>query len=311
MRGLHRLAHTYSICAFEEETGRLGMAVQSHYFNVGPIVPWVERGVGVVATQADADVSYGPLGLELMRAGKSAEQALKALLAPDDEREVRQVAMVDASGNVAVHTGKKCIPEAGHHVGEGYSTQANLMLNDTVPDAMAKAYEGSGGDLIERLMVALEAAEDAGGDIRGRQSAAIVVARGPDEPRLGYADTVVDLRIEDHKRPLLALRRLVAINRGYRWIDEATEALAAGEMEKAEEAYEKMRGLAVGTREPMFWYAVSLVNEGHVDEALPVFGEVFAHDKVWADVLERLVPGGYFPADKELMKKVKATVEAK
>ena len=223
MRRLHRLAHTYSIVALEKETGRLGVAVQSHYFGVGPIVPWVEKGVGAVATQSLVEITYGPLGLDLMRAGKTAQEALTALVAADGERETRQVGMVDIKGNVAVHTGERCIPEAGHRMGDGYTVQANLMLNDEVPDAMAEAFENAEGDLPERLMVALEAAEEAGGDIRGRQSAALVVAPGPDEPALGYGFNVVDLRIEDHKRPLLALRRVLTIHRGYRWGDEATD----------------------------------------------------------------------------------------
>jgi uncharacterized Ntn-hydrolase superfamily protein len=306
---LHRLAHTYSIVAFEEETGRFGVAVQSHYFGVGPIVPWVETGVGAVATQADADVSYGPMGLALMRGGKTAEQSLAALLAADESRETRQVAMVDASDSVSVHTGKKCIAEAGHRTGDGYSVQANLMLNDKVPDAMAEAYESAEGDLPERLMAALEAAEEAGGDIRGRQSSALLVARGPDEPQIGYASTIVDLRVDDDPSPLVALRRLLTVHRGYRWIDEATEALAAGDMDKAKEGFDKTWGLAVGDREPLFWYAVTLVNEGHVELALPIFEEIFTRGPIWLDVLDRLVPGGYFPDDPDLLKRVKAVAK--
>lgn len=311
MHRLHRLAHTYSIVALEKETGRLGVAVQSHYFGVGPIVPWVEKGVGAVATQSMAEITYGSLGLELMRAGKTAPHALKALLAADDERETRQVGMVDMAGNVAVHTGNKCIAEAGHLAGEGYSVQANLMLNDRVPTAMSLAFEEATGDLPERLMVTLEAAEQAGGDVRGRQSAALVIAPGPDEPKLGYGFNVVDLRIEDHEQPLLALRRLLTIHRGYRWGDEATELLEAGDLESATQLYDKLRGLAVGNREPMFWYAVSLASEGHVERALPIFAEVFTHDAIWLEVLDRLVPGGYFPDDKALLARVKAVAPKK
>ena len=303
---MHRLAHTYSIVALEKKTGRLGVAVQSHCFGVGPIVPWVESGVGAVATQAMAEVSYGPLGLKLLRAGKTAQQSMAALLAADDEREVRQVAMVDAAGNVAVHTGEKCIAEAGHRTGDGYSVQANLMLNDRVPDAMVEAFEGTHGDLLERLVSTLEAAEDVGGDIRGRQSTAVVIAPGHDEAEFGYGRNAVELRIDDHKQPLVALRRLVSIHRGYRWIDKANVAIEEGDLNRAEELYAKMRGLAVGSREPMFWYAVTLVNEGHAERALPVFREVFAHDNVWLEVVERLVPAGLFSDDKKLLKKVRA-----
>src|SRR5262245_7192082 len=166
-----RPVHAYSIVARDAATGELGVAVQSHAFSVGSGVSWAEAGVGAVATQSFIDVSYGPLGLDLMRAGRSAPDALKGLLAADDGRDVRQVAMIDASGRVAAHTGPKCIPSAGDHVGAGYSVQANLMDNDTVWPAMAKAFEASRGDLAERLLAALEAAQAAGGDIRGMQSA--------------------------------------------------------------------------------------------------------------------------------------------
>ena len=171
------LAHTYSIVARDSATGELGVAVQSHYFSVGPIVPWAEAGVGAVATQSLVLVDYGPKGLDLMRQGLTAPQALDALLKVDSNPDVRQVAMVDARGNVAAHTGPMCIPAAGQHVGNHYSTQANLMSNDKVWPAMAAAYERASGDLAERLLQALEAGERAGGDIRGRQSAAILIVK--------------------------------------------------------------------------------------------------------------------------------------
>ena len=157
------LAHTYSIVAYDPEENQFGVAVQSHYFCAGPVVPWAEPGVGAIATQAAADVSYGPLGLALLRAGKSAEQSLNGLLASDPQADVRQVAMVDAKGNVATHTGRRCIPEAGHKQGTHYSVQANLMLNNTVWDAMAHAYESASGDLAARMLGALMGAQAEGG----------------------------------------------------------------------------------------------------------------------------------------------------
>jgi uncharacterized Ntn-hydrolase superfamily protein len=178
------LAHTYSIVARDPETGQLGVAVQSHWFSVGAIVPWAEAGVGAVATQSFVEPSYGPLGLALMRAGKSAPEALKSLLASDAQADVRQVAMIDAQGRVASHTGVYCIAAAGHRIGANYSAQANLMLKETVWDAMAKAFESAKGDLADRLLSALEAAQGEGGDIRGKQSAAIVVVTGKDAARL-------------------------------------------------------------------------------------------------------------------------------
>src|SRR5262245_8060205 len=175
---ISRPCHTFSIVARDPKTGELGVAVQSHYFSVGPIVPWAEPGIGAIATQSIVEVSYGPKGLDLMRSGKSAPDALAELLKADAGREVRQVAMIDSKGRVAAHTGGKCIPDAGHRIGTNYSCQANLMANDKVWPAMAAAFESAQGDLADRMLAALEAAQRAGGDIRGKQSAAIVVVSG-------------------------------------------------------------------------------------------------------------------------------------
>src|SRR5690348_15236274 len=169
---------TYSIVARDKDTGELGVAVESHYFQVGPTVPWAIAGVGAVATQSMVNVSFGPLGLDHLKAGYSAEQALKALIAGDDQPDGRQVAIVDANGGVATYTGPKCIPAAGHRIGEGFSVQANLMEKDTVWGAMFEAYTASKEPLAERMLAALEAAEAEGGDIRGRQSSAMLVVSG-------------------------------------------------------------------------------------------------------------------------------------
>src|SRR5437899_3340195 len=191
-----RPVHTFSIVARDSVTGELGVAVQSHWFSVGPLVPWAEAGVGAVATQSFVDPAYGPLGLELMRTGKTARQSLEGILASDPGREVRQVAMVDARGGVAAHTGKKCIPAAGHIEGEQFTVEANLMLNDKVWPAMAKAYRETKGDLAERMLAALDAAQTAGGDIRGRQSAAILIVSGKPTGK-PWDDRIMDLRVED------------------------------------------------------------------------------------------------------------------
>jgi uncharacterized Ntn-hydrolase superfamily protein len=197
----NRPIHTYSIVARDPATGEIGVAVQSHWFSVGAVVPWVEAEVGGVATQSIADPSYGKLSLDLMRAGKSAPQALSALLASDQGRELRQVAMIDAQGRVAAHTGELNIPAAGHQTGENYSVQANLMLNDRVWPAMADAFESAEGDLAERMMQALEAAQAVGGDIRGEQSAALVVVAGRNTGQ-PWSDRRFDLRVEDSSEPL-------------------------------------------------------------------------------------------------------------
>ncbi|HML03574.1 MAG TPA: DUF1028 domain-containing protein [Candidatus Bathyarchaeia archaeon] len=203
-----RAKHTFSIVSRDSKTGEIGVAVQSHWFSVGGDVSWAWAGFGAVATQAFADPSYGSRGLALMHQGKSAPDALKQLINTDPQQEVRQVAIVDAKGRVAVHTGRRCVMHAGHKIGEGHSVQANMMLNDMVLSAMAKAFERTRGDLANRMMASLEAAQRAGGDIRGKQSAAILVVRAQSSGEL-WTDRVVDLRVDDHPEPIMELRRLL------------------------------------------------------------------------------------------------------
>jgi len=267
-----RPVHTYSIVARDPATGQLGVAVQSHWFSVGPIVPWAEAGVGAVATQSFVEPSYGPLGLELMRAGKTAEEALRALIAGDANESVRQVAFVDAKGGVAVHTGAKAIEAAGHRKGKNYSVQANLMLKPTVPDAMARAFEKASGDLTERLLLALEAAQAEGGDIRGSQSAAILVVSGKPSGK-PWADRLFDLRVEDHPRPLQELRRLVNLARAYQHMNAGDEAMTQKDVPGAVRHYglaERMAPDSVTNGEMVFWHAVTLASVGKVDESLPL-----------------------------------------
>ena len=209
-----RPVHTFSIVARDPATGELGVAVQSHWFSVGPIVPWAEAGVGAIATQSFVDPSYGKNGLDLMRAGKSAPDTLKELLAKDEGREVRQVAMIDAQGRVDAWTGKNDIQAAGHIVGTNFSVQANLMLNDKVWPAMARAFENAKGDLADRMLAALDAAQAVGGDIRGRQSAAMIVVTGKPTGQ-AWKDRTFDLRVDDSPEPLVELRRLVKLQRAY------------------------------------------------------------------------------------------------
>src|SRR5918993_3614224 len=203
-----RPVHTYSIVARDPDTGELGVAVQSHWFSVGPIVAWAEAGVGAIATQSFVDPSYGKNGLDLMRSGKSGPETLKELLAKDEGREVRQVAMIDAQGRVDAWTGKNDIQAAGHIVGKNFSVQANLMLNEKVWPAMAQAFENTRGDLAERMLAALDAAQAVGGDIRGQQSAALVVVTGKPTGQ-AWKDRTFDLRVDDSADPLKELRRLV------------------------------------------------------------------------------------------------------
>ena len=303
------LAHTYSIIAIDPEHDEMGFAVQSHWFNVGSVVGWAEAGVGVVATQSLVDISYGPLGLELMRGGKPAPAALQALLTADEGRELRQVAMLDVEGRIAAHTGKRCIPEAGHIVGKRYSVQANLMEKPTVWPAMARAFETAGGDLADRMMAALEAAQKEGGDIRGRQSAAMKIVRiRPRGP--AWKNVRLDLRVDDHPQPLRELRRLLTVHRGYDEMNAGDLALEKNDFQAAMEHYEKASRMLSGNLEPRFWQAVGLVQAHRVDEALRVFREVFARDRKWWVLLQRLPQTGLFPQDEELWKRLHQAFDA-
>ncbi|MCL6645666.1 MAG: DUF1028 domain-containing protein [Dehalococcoidia bacterium] len=287
-------AHTYSIVARDPATGELGVAVQSHYFSVGSIVSWAEAGVGAVATQSIANVDYGPRGLALMREGLSAPQALSALLENDPGRDVRQVAMVDARGGVAAHTGARCIPAAGHLSGDGFSVQANLMANESVWPAMKDAFERSAGDLADRLLAALEAAQASGGDIRGQQSAALLVVSG-ERSHEPWRGRLFDLRVEDHPEPVAELKRLVRLRRAYRLADESDELMGAGRFQEARELLERALALAPENDELRFWAALALFRSGREEEALTMLREVFARGPQWAELVPRLAPLGLVP----------------
>jgi len=300
-----RPVHTYSIVARDAATGELGVAVQSHWFSVGTSVAWAEAGVGAVATQSFIDPSYGPLGLALMRAGRSAPDALKGLIAADEGRDVRQVAMVDATGRVAAHTGAKCIPAAGDFVGEGFSVQANLMEKDTVWPAMAKAFQSTRGDLAERMLAALEAAEAQGGDIRGKQSAALLVVKGTPSGR-PWQDKLFDLRVEDHAAPLVELRRLVGLQRAYNLMNEGDLAVEKKDDAGALKAYSAAEALVPDNAEMAYWHAVALVNMGRVDESLPIFAKAFRLHPKWRDLTPRLPKAGLLPDDPKLIARIVA-----
>ena len=297
---------TYSIVARDSTTGQLGVAVQSHWFSVGPIVPWVEPGVGAVATQSLVDPAYGPLGLGLMRMGRTAPEALKALVSTDEGAEIRQVAMVDAHGNVAAHTGKRAIYAAGHQTGTQYSVQANLMEKPTVWAAMSKAYESSTGDLADRMLAALEAAEAEGGDIRGRQSAAILIV-GPENTNRPWADRLFDLRVEDHPNPVAELRRLVTLQRAYLKLNEGDEWIGKGDIEKALAAYRTATEIVpdkATNGEAAFWVGVTLAEEGKPDQAIPYLARAYKQDKRWAELLPRLPASELLPDDPDLINRL-------
>jgi len=298
-----RPVHTYSIIARDPATGEFGAAVQSHWFAVGTICLWAEPGIGAVATQALVDPGYGKFGLELMRGGKSAPDALRGLLAADEFRETRQVAMIDSMGLVMAHTGGKTIPAAGHHVGKDYSVQANMMLNDRVWPAMAQGFETATGDLAGRMMAALEAGQAAGGDVRGQQSAALVVVTGEPTGR-PWADRTFDLRVDDHPGPLEELRRLIVLQRAYNHMNAGDKAMERRNHPKALEEYGAAARLAPGNLEVVYWHAVALVNMQRLDDALPLFRSVFVQDRNWVTLTPRLVAAELIPDDPQLIERI-------
>lgn len=286
-----RPVHTFSIVAYDEATGQVGVAVESHYFSVGSVVTWAEPGVGAVATQSFVNPSFGPRGLALLAAGRSPQEALAELLADDADPAHRQVALVDVTGRVAAHTGDRCIASAGQQLGAGYSVQANMMLNERVVPAMASAFEASTGPLAERLLAALAAGQAAGGDIRGQQSAALLVVRAHSTGRV-WEDRLVDLRVEDDEHPIDELRRLLNLHTAYRHMDAGDEAVSAGDMEGALREYSAASSLAPENLEMVFWTAFSLATNGRLDEAVPLFARVFAADAHWIELLRRLPAAG-------------------
>jgi uncharacterized Ntn-hydrolase superfamily protein len=282
-----RPVHTYSIVARDQESGQLGVAVQSHYFSVGSIVTWAEAGVGAVATQSFADPAYGKLGLDLMRAQRSAPDTLAGLVAGDSLSAVRQVGMVDAEGRAAAHTGALAIAEAGHILGDGFTVQANMMLRPTVWPTMAEAYQSTRGELVERLLSALDAAEAEGGDIRGRQSAAILVVAGKNTGR-PWADKLYDLRVDDAPEPLKEIRRLVSVARAYFHHRRAQSALERGDNAAMKREFEVAAQLIGDNPEMRFWHAIGLLGIDEVEDGIAMLREVAAHDRNWITLALRL-----------------------
>lgn len=298
-----RPAHTFSIVAFDPATGQLGAAVQSHWFSVGGSVIWAEPGVGAVATQSFIEVSYGPNGLALMRDGTSAAEALKALLAKDEHTNVRQVGMVDAKGGAGVHTGGKAIIAHCDIQGVNFTIQANMMENASVCPAMKSAFEKTAGDLAERMMAALEAGQGAGGDIRGKQSAAILVVAGDKGVPL-WKGKLFDLRVEDSGDPIVELRRLLHVARTYRRMTDGDDLMTVGKVEEALVAYRDAELMSPGNDEAIFWHAATLAAIGRVDESLPLFAKCFKMNPNWRELVKRLPASDLLPADPALMEKI-------
>ncbi|MBK7845695.1 MAG: DUF1028 domain-containing protein [Bdellovibrionales bacterium] len=293
-----RPVHTYSIVARDPRTGEMGVAVQSHWFAIGSLVPWGKAGVGVVATQSFIDTRYGTSGIKLMEEGWSAKQALQAIRAADPHPEIRQVAMLDFKGNVATHSGKSCIKFAGYRSGENYSVQSNLMIKEGVPEVMERAFLESKGPLAERLLKALEAAQAAGGDLRGKQSAAILVVAGQPSQSQSTSGRLVDLHVEDNSDPILELRRLYTLHKAYEHMNQGDLAIEEKKIDEALNHYGKAEKMFPENLEMKFWHAVSLVNAKRVAESLPLFRVIFSKDKNWSTLIPRLSEVKIIPDEK-------------
>ena len=290
---------TYSIVAFDPETGELGVAVQSRWLAAGAVVPWARPSVGAVATQSFVDARYGHAGIELLAAGRPPDAALAELLGADADRGVRQVGIVDATGRTAAHTGSACVPAAGNVAGTGVSVQANMMERATVWPAMLAAYERAGGDLTDRLLAALRAAEDEGGDVRGRQSAGILVVPGNADAKPW--DVRFDVRIDDHRDPLGELERLVSVARGYEALDEAFEALAVGEVDAAAAFTERAAALAPDDDQIRLWQAVMVFDAGDEMRGRKLYRSALAVEPRAGEHLRRFAAAGQLPGRERLV----------
>ena len=299
----HRPVHTYSIVAVDRAAGEIGVAVQSHWFSVGTAVPWAEAGVGAVATQSFVNLSFGPRGLELLKQGKRPARVVKELLASDPAREMRQLAVIDRYGGAAAHTGRRCVAEAGHLIGQQFCVQANMMANAEVWPAMAHSFQNSSGPLAERLVAALRAAQAQGGDLRGQQSAALLVVRLQPTGAI-WKDRLIDLRVEDHPKPLEEMDRLLRVFRAYQHMNRGDDALEAEDGQGARREYGEALRLYPDSQEIRFWSAVSLANAGNVEQARPVFAELFASHPNWATMLERIYGLGLLKADKKTYRSI-------
>lgn len=296
-------AHTFSIVARDSVTGEMGVAVQSHAFSVGTVVSWGEAGVGVVATQSLVNRGFGPNGLKLLKIGKSPAEVIKILTETDSGREGRQIGVLDMQGRTASYTGKKCIDEAGHIAEKNFSVQANMMLNNKVVPAMAKAFKETKGALAERMIAALEAGQNAGGDVRGQQSAAILVVKPVATGRI-WEDRYIDLRVEDNPEPIKELKRLLQIFRGYEHANEGDVAIERNNRLLEAKEFGIAETMIPKDGEIKFWHAVTLVNKGRTEEALPLFKTIFEMDSNWALLVPRCRKADLLTCDDETEKKI-------
>jgi uncharacterized Ntn-hydrolase superfamily protein len=298
------LAHTYSIVARDANTGEMAVAVQSHWFSVGTAVSWGEAGVGVVATQSFTNKSFGLRGLAMMKSGLSPQEALDSLLNNDEGKAFRQVAILDVNGKVATHTGEKCIDEAGHINGENFSVQANMMLKKTVVPAMEAAWKTNNSlPLAERMVKVLEAAQAEGGDIRGKQSAALLIvkAEASDEP---WNDKVLDLRVDDHENPVAELNRLVKVFRAYEHMNQGDLYVEKGAMQEAMNEYNAAMQMFPENLEMQYWTAITLANDGKIDKAVEMLQKIYMSDANWRELTKRLPKVGLLEVDQNELKRL-------
>jgi uncharacterized Ntn-hydrolase superfamily protein len=296
------LAHTFSIVARDERTGEMAVAVQSHWFSVGTVVSWGEAGVGVVATQSFVNKSFGVRGLDLLKQGKSPQEALDQLLSDDAGRDYRQVAIVDVTGRVAAYTGKSCIQFASHKVGNNFSVQANMMLNDKVVPAMEKSWnDNSTKPLAERMVAVLEAAQQAGGDIRGKQSAAVLVV-GPTVSAEAWNSRLIDLRVDDSPNPIPELARLLKVYRAYEHMNQGDLYVEKVEMEKAMKEYKAAMTMFPENLEMQYWTAITLANNKDVKSATSMLQKIYARDSNWRELTKRLPAVGLLTVSAEDLK---------
>lgn len=297
-------AHTYSIVARDAKTGEMAVAVQSHWFSVGTVVSWGEAGVGVVATQSFANISFGIRGLELLKQGKSPQEALDSLIKDDEGREFRQVAILDKQGRVATHTGKSCVDYAGHANGENFSVQANMMLNDKVVPAMEKAWkENNEIPLAERMMAVLKAAQDSGGDIRGKQSAALMIV-APEATNEPWNDRTLDLRVDDSENPIKELDRLLKVFRAYEHMNQGDLYVEKNEMKSAMEEYNAAMTMFPENLEMQYWTAITLANDNQLERASGLLQNIYSKDKNWRELTRRLPKVGLLNVSEKDLKEL-------
>ncbi len=298
------LAHTFSIVARDPNTGEMAVAVQSHWFSVGTGVSWGQAGVGVVATQSFTNKSFGLRGLELLKQGKSPQEALDILLSDDTGKDFRQVAILDKLGRVATHTGKNCIDMAGHTNGENFSVQANMMLNDKVVPAMEKAWkENNTLPLAERMIAVLRSAQQVGGDIRGKQSAAILIV-APEASTASWNDKLLDLRVDDAMEPILEIDRLLKVFRAYEHMNKGDYHVEKNEMQRAMDEYNKAMKMFPDNLEMQYWTAITLANNKEIAKASTMLQSIYKKDGNWRELTRRLPKVGLLTASEKDLKEL-------